>query len=89
MRVAHRLHDMSRAADAGTPSTLFDATPVNSQPDASRETARDVPADPPRDDSERVSWQEATNAAWRAPRDASPASGSAKDDDDIIPLKFD
>ena len=79
----------SASTRAGTPSTLFDATPVNSQPDASRETARDVPADPPRDDSERVSWQEATNAAWRAPRDASPVSRSDNDDDDIIPLKFD
>jgi hypothetical protein len=84
-----RMQRASTSTRTGATSTPFDATPVNSQPDASRDTPRDEPADPSPDSSERVSWQEATNAAWRAPRDASPASGSDKDDDDIIPLRFD
>jgi hypothetical protein len=44
-------------------------------------------------ESDRVSWQAATDAAWLAPRDTTPKHGTTDDktddEDDFTPLKFD
>lgn len=39
-------------------------------------------------DTERVSWQAATNAAWLAPKDPSPSPDKSDDSNDFTPLKF-
>lgn len=75
-----------------SPST-WTLPPRASHQTAPPETRQASPAtpDPKPDsaDSERVSWQAATDAAWLAPKE--PASGPGKSDDanDFTPLKFD
>lgn len=61
--------------------------------------AAQEPKEPPRPaqepepaDTERVSWQAATDAAWLAPRESTPKAETADDtpddEDDFTPLKF-
>lgn len=106
-----RIRDRRHAPEASAASPTLDA-----EASAAAAAARDrkpkpeqpTPAEPPApepDAADRVSWKAATDAAWLAPREPSPAAGKpdapaepvkperpedqTDDEDDFTPLKFD
>jgi hypothetical protein len=70
------------------PRTPDQAARREPQPSVQAETDSRAP-DRDTADTERVSWQAATNAAWLAPKDPSSEPGKNDDRNDFTPLKFD